>query len=95
MDEVQKSSNVECNMELFEVILNVIASRYKTERKTIELIRIGKEKEGKLKKNYNIINNNNNNNIINGEIENKTSVEDKPGTTAIKAYQDKQRNISR
>jgi hypothetical protein len=39
MDEVQKSSNVECNMELFEVILNVIASRYKTERKTIEWVR--------------------------------------------------------
>jgi hypothetical protein len=27
-------------------------------------------------------------------MENKTSVEDKPGTTAIKAYQDKQKNIS-
>jgi hypothetical protein len=32
--------------------------------------------------------------IINGETEHKTSVEDKPGTTAIKAYQDKQRNVS-
>jgi hypothetical protein len=32
--------------------------------------------------------------IINGEMENKTLVEDKPGTIAIKPYQDKQRNIS-
>jgi hypothetical protein len=31
--------------------------------------------------------------IINGEMEQKTSVEDKLGTTAIKAYQNKQRNI--
>jgi hypothetical protein len=28
-------------------------------------------------------------------MENKASVKDKPGTTAIKAYQDKQKNISR
>jgi hypothetical protein len=32
--------------------------------------------------------------IINAEMENKTSVEDKPGATAIKAYHDKQRNFS-
>jgi hypothetical protein len=38
-----------------------------------------------------------NNKIINfckSSMEKKISVEDKPGTTAIKAYQDEQRNIS-
>jgi hypothetical protein len=37
---------------------------------------------------------NDNNIFCKSSIENKASVEDKPGTTAIKAYEDKQWNIS-